>query len=33
MKKLLTIGLIAAAGFAAEGYKVVGKIKIGGEGR
>jgi DNA-binding beta-propeller fold protein YncE len=33
MKKLLTLGLIAAAGFAAEGYKVVGKIKIGGEGR
>jgi DNA-binding beta-propeller fold protein YncE len=33
MKKLLTIALIAAAGFAAEGYKVMGKIKIGGEGR
>jgi len=38
MKKFLTIALIAApifviAGFAAEGYKVIGKIKIGGEGR
>ena len=31
MKKVLTIALIAAAGFAAsEGYHVVGKIKIGG---
>jgi DNA-binding beta-propeller fold protein YncE len=33
MKKLLTIAVIAAAAFAAEGYKVIGKIKIGGEGR
>jgi DNA-binding beta-propeller fold protein YncE len=33
MKKLLIIALIAAGSFAAEGYKVVGKIKIGGEGR
>jgi DNA-binding beta-propeller fold protein YncE len=33
MKKLLILALAAAAGFAAEGYKVVGKIKIGGEGR
>ncbi len=33
MKKILTITLIAAAAFAAEGYKVIGKIKIGGEGR
>ncbi len=30
MKKLLTIALVAAAGFAAEGYHVIGKIKIGG---
>ena len=30
MKKLLTIVLVAAAGFAAEGYKVLSKIKIGG---
>jgi DNA-binding beta-propeller fold protein YncE len=33
MKKLLTITLLAAAAFAAEGYKVLNKIKIGGEGR
>ena len=33
MKKLLTIALVAAAAFAAEGYKVLTKIKIGGEGR
>src|SRR5579883_3263281 len=33
MKKILTIALVAAAAFAAEGYKVIGKIKIGGEGR
>jgi DNA-binding beta-propeller fold protein YncE len=33
MKTILTLGLIAAAAFAAEGYKVIGKIKIGGEGR
>ena len=32
MKKLLTIALVAAAGFAAEGYKVLNKIKIGGAG-
>jgi DNA-binding beta-propeller fold protein YncE len=32
MKKFLTIALIAAAAFAAEGYKVLTKIKIGGEG-
>jgi len=32
MRKLLTVGLIAAAAFAAEGYKVIGKIKIGGTG-
>ena len=33
MKKILTIALIAAAAFAAEGYKVLTKIKIGGDGR
>jgi DNA-binding beta-propeller fold protein YncE len=33
MKKLLIIALVAAAAFAAEGYKIIGKIKIGGEGR
>jgi DNA-binding beta-propeller fold protein YncE len=33
MKKLLTIILISAAAFAAEGYRITGKIKIGGEGR
>ena len=33
MKKLLALALVAAAGFAAEGYKILGKIKIGGEGR
>lgn len=32
MKRILTVGLIAAAAFAAEGYKVIGKIKIGGTG-
>jgi DNA-binding beta-propeller fold protein YncE len=32
MKKFLTIALVAAAAFAAEGYKVLTKIKIGGEG-
>ena len=32
MKKILTIVLIAASGFAAEGYKVLTKIKIGGTG-
>ena len=30
MKKLLTIVLLAAAGFAAEGYHILNKIKIGG---
>jgi DNA-binding beta-propeller fold protein YncE len=33
MKKFLTITLIAASAFAAEGYKILTKIKIGGEGR
>lgn len=33
MKKLLTVALLAAAAFAAEGYKIISKIKIGGEGR
>lgn len=32
MKKVVTIALIAAAGFAATGYKVLNKIKIGGAG-
>jgi DNA-binding beta-propeller fold protein YncE len=32
MKKLLTAGLIIATAFAAEGYKVLNKIKIGGTG-
>ena len=32
MKKLLTSVLMAAAAFAAEGYKVINKIKIGGTG-
>jgi YVTN family beta-propeller protein len=31
-KKLLLAGLVIAAAFAAEGYKVIGKIKIGGTG-
>jgi YVTN family beta-propeller protein len=31
-KKLLTAGLVIAAAFAAEGYKVITKIKIGGTG-
>ena len=31
-KKLLVIGLAAAAAFAAEGFKVINKIKIGGTG-
>jgi len=30
MKKLLTIALIAAAAWAAEGYKIITKIKVGG---
>ena len=33
MKKLLTIALMAAAAWAAEGYKIITKIKIGGEAR
>ena len=33
MKKLLIIALVAASAFAAEGYKILTKIKIGGEGR
>ena len=33
MKKLLTLVLLAAAVWAAEGYKTITKIKIGGEGR
>ena len=32
MKKLITLALIAFAAFAAEGYKVINKIKIGGSG-
>ena len=32
MKKLLVFALVATAGFAAEGYKVLNKIKIGGAG-
>jgi DNA-binding beta-propeller fold protein YncE len=32
MKKLLTAGLLIATAFAAEGYKVINKIKIGGAG-
>ena len=32
MKRLLTAGLIIATAFAAEGYKVLNKIKIGGAG-
>ena len=32
MKKLVTVALIVAAAFAAEGYKVLSKIKIGGGG-
>jgi len=33
MKKLLTVTLIAVAVYAAEGYKILTKIHIGGEGR
>ena len=33
MKKFLTLALLAAAVWAAEGYKTITKIKIGGEGR
>src|ERR1035438_4452200 len=32
MKKLLTVVFLAAATFAATGYKVLNKIKIGGAG-
>jgi DNA-binding beta-propeller fold protein YncE len=32
MKKLLAAGLLAAAAFGAEGYKVINKIKVGGTG-
>ena len=32
MKKLLTLALMASVAFAAEGYKVLSKIKIGGTG-
>jgi DNA-binding beta-propeller fold protein YncE len=32
MKRLLTAGLLIATAFAAEGYKVINKIKIGGTG-
>ena len=32
MKKLIAVVLLAAAAFAAEGYKVLNKIKIGGAG-
>ena len=32
MKKLLIAGLLIATAFAAEGYKVINKIKIGGTG-
>ena len=31
-KKVWFVGLLAAGAFAAEGYKVIGKIKIGGTG-
>ena len=33
MKKFLTLALLAAAVWAAEGYKTISKIKVGGEGR
>jgi DNA-binding beta-propeller fold protein YncE len=32
MKKLMTIALIGAAAFAAEGYRLLNKVKIGGSG-
>jgi DNA-binding beta-propeller fold protein YncE len=32
MKKLLTLALLAAAAFSAEGYKILNKIKVGGTG-
>ena len=31
MKKILTLALLAGAVWAAEGYKIISKIKIGGE--
>jgi DNA-binding beta-propeller fold protein YncE len=33
MKKVLAVALVIGAAWAAEGYKVITKIKIGGEGR
>jgi hypothetical protein len=33
MKKFLAAGLIVGAVWAAEGYKIISKIKVGGEGR
>jgi DNA-binding beta-propeller fold protein YncE len=33
MKKLLAVVLVIGAAWAAEGYKVISKIKVGGEGR
>ena len=33
MKKVLAVALVIGAAWAAEGYKVISKIKIGGEGR
>lgn len=33
MKKLLAIALVVGAAWAAEGYKVINKIKVGGENR
>jgi len=33
MKKILTVALVIGAAWAAEGYKIISKIKIGGEGR
>ncbi len=32
MKKLFVLGLVIASAFAAEGYKVLNKIKVGGTG-
>jgi DNA-binding beta-propeller fold protein YncE len=33
MKKLLAVALVIGAAWAAEGYKIISKIKVGGEGR
>ena len=33
IKKLLAVALVIGAAWAAEGYKIISKIKIGGEGR